>query len=955
MTDGYLLFFPMGNAANAIYLWARCLALSLYLETFLPMIWRSAVIIQATALVIYAVLPHDILGGANWLLLIVTFIILSVYLYQEWQLIRLFWRYVQWPSPAKLRYRIERASGLSGFAYVQDMATDRIDKKDYDDKKNARILRPAEIFLKQRYQKFLQHQRDQTLSIKRRDLHPLTTADAQKKIKEAAPWLTALASQAVVAIIGGLSIFVWSQLWQEPKIGQYWRNVTEDIGLTTPPLAVSAIWIHDPLSGQNINLDTEAGAQAVLRYGSQLHLILNPADGLPVSPELFQEALEEIDLFLQLDSEMDQTSADLLTSALSLVSEGGISLTSEDQQEDTLSSLHLIVQFSEDDFDQMTLAETVQTESDIRHQGDRRYYIQVNSAKKLFSASEQQRWHLTYQFQSDQKETWTLRLKPNQQPQIRFLKPPHIGQNQDLVLTVEIQDDQPLTRLQLTWQDQYARNPAYLSGQLGLVFPEAAIAGKRQDDKQDLFIIQQEFRLSETQMPYAGLSLSFQLHGQDIFGAKVQTAPSLVTFPKRDTSSPLATQLETWRLDWLLGKLDMPELQKDIEIQIWQAQPASQGALAEKLINETIPAPIILGLAFLQNRLADAEGQAVAPLLSQMAISLEMSDADLFKADLEGLMTELSNALKARKSDAYIKNLLAQLKRAMTLYLAQLLHSPAPNDISGSEDISQADLNFDQYGADYEAYQAFLDKILTQIGQLSDLQAYQRAQNLLKILSGFLHKTRAAPAKRQHKQATDQIQKKGMAILHQISFLIKEIKRWDKIFLLGDKQMVKEDVISHYQDLLQDLGHWRTLLWPQEQMPAQKERTPKEILAKFQEGLTYIEASEDQFLKQKTDQALSYQYAALSSFVAILRKLDHGQSGHNLFKTLLSTEGGSTLQTRQKKGGGAGIGSTDPVSLPPQQVKDMYHLLQLIRQKAYDQQIPLDVQDYFRDLLQPAQ
>ena len=199
--------------------------------------------IQAVLLSLYWILPYDILEGVNWLFCLMSLPFLYFYIYWEGQLVSLFWQYAQWPSRTKLHYEIERASGLSGFAYAVPLET------------SAVPLKPTAIFLRQRYQAFLQQQRTEKLCISRKTLYPLVTLTAERKMRDRAGWLNMLACHALVTIMGGLSCLLWIQALQEAGHGDYWHNLGAEIGLIAPPpLIISSLWVRDPFTGESFNL-----------------------------------------------------------------------------------------------------------------------------------------------------------------------------------------------------------------------------------------------------------------------------------------------------------------------------------------------------------------------------------------------------------------------------------------------------------------------------------------------------------------------------------------------------------------------------------------------------------------------------------------------------------------------------------------------------------------------------
>ncbi|MBB3612011.1 TIGR02302 family protein [Rhizobium sp. BK602] len=321
-------------------------------------------------------------------------------------------------------------------------------------------------------------------------------------------------------------------------------------------------------------------------------------------------------------------------------------------------------------------------------------------------------------------KSWTFRVMTDKPPEITFDGIPHAAPSNALEIGFRVKDDYGIEEAHAeivpVGADQQAK-PLY-----GL--PEYRLEISRRDRRNGKGLASHDL----TQDPLAGKRVRITLVARDGAGQTGRSAPYEMILPSRNFSQPLAAAVAEERQVFALDIRKMPEaieLNKSLTI-----RP-----------DETIPDLgdyLLIKSALTRMKLAsgDAALKDTADYLWQIALGME--DAQLTDAEkaLRDAQQKLSDALQRNASDAEIKKLTDELRKAMNAYMKELAermrNMPAQPNQKSANILRQQDLQ----------------RMMDQIENLARSGNRQAAQQMLSELQQMMNSLQAGRPQRGEQQ-----------------------------------------------------------------------------------------------------------------------------------------------------------------------------------------------------------
>ncbi|MGG6894186.1 TIGR02302 family protein [Rhizobium sp. BR 315] len=327
--------------------------------------------------------------------------------------------------------------------------------------------------------------------------------------------------------------------------------------------------------------------------------------------------------------------------------------------------------------------------------------------------------------------SWSFNVIADKPPEIAFDGIPHATASSALELGFRVKDDYGVEEAHaeiVPVVPDVAATPLY-----GL--PEYKLDIPRRDRRNGKGLASRDL----TQDPLAGRRVRITLVAKDGAGQTGRSAPYEMVLPSRNFSQPLAAAVAEERQVFALDTRKMPEaieLNKSLTIRPEEAIPDLGNFLAIK------SALTRMKLANTQASLKDT-----ADYLWQIALGME--DAQLTDAEkaLRDAQQKLSDALQRNASDAEIKKLTDELRKAMNAYMKELAermrNMPAQPNQRSANILRQQDL------------QRMMDQI-ENLARSGDRQAAQQMLSELQQLMNSLQAGKPQPGQQQS-QANDKM------------------------------------------------------------------------------------------------------------------------------------------------------------------------------------------------------
>jgi len=329
-------------------------------------------------------------------------------------------------------------------------------------------------------------------------------------------------------------------------------------------------------------------------------------------------------------------------------------------------------------------------------------------------------------------KSWSFNVVIDKPPEITFDGIPHATASGALELGFKVKDDYGVEEAHaeiVPVESDPAATPLY-----GL--PEYKLEISRRDRRNGKGLASHDL----TQDPLAGKRVRITLVAKDGAGQTGRSAPYEMVLPSRNFSQPLAAAVAEERQVFALDTRKMPEaieLNKSLTIRPEETIPDLGNYLAIKS-------------ALTRMKLASSEASLkdTADYLWQIALGME--DAQLTDAEkaLRDAQQKLSDALQRNASDAEIKKLTDELRKAMNAYMKELAermrNMPAQPNQRSANILRQQDL------------QRMMDQI-ENLARSGDRQAAQQMLSQLQQLMNSLQAGRPQPGQQQQNQANDKM------------------------------------------------------------------------------------------------------------------------------------------------------------------------------------------------------
>ena len=328
--------------------------------------------------------------------------------------------------------------------------------------------------------------------------------------------------------------------------------------------------------------------------------------------------------------------------------------------------------------------------------------------------------------------SWSFNVVVDKPPEIAFDGIPHASASGALELGFRVKDDYGVEEAHaeiVPVESDATATPLY-----GL--PEYKLDVPRRDRRNGKGLASHDL----TQDPLAGKRVRITLVAKDGAGQTGRSAPYEMNLPSRNFSQPLAAAVAEERQVFALDTRKMPEaieLNKSLTIRPEETVPDLGNFLAIK------SALTRMKLAYNQASLKDT-----ADYLWQIALGME--DAQLTDAEkaLRDAQQKLSDALQRNASDAEIKKLTDELRKAMNAYMKELAermrNMPAQPNQRSANILRQQDLQ----------------RMMDQIENLARSGNREAAQQMLSELQQMMNSLQAGkpqPGQQQQGQANDKM------------------------------------------------------------------------------------------------------------------------------------------------------------------------------------------------------
>ncbi len=328
--------------------------------------------------------------------------------------------------------------------------------------------------------------------------------------------------------------------------------------------------------------------------------------------------------------------------------------------------------------------------------------------------------------------SWSFNVVVDKPPEITFDGIPHATTSGALELGFRVKDDYGVEEAYaeiVPVESDPAAKPLY-----GL--PEYKLEIPRRDRRNGKGLASHDL----TQDPLAGKRVRITLVAKDGAGQTGRSAPYEMVLPSRNFSQPLAAAVAEERQVFALDTRKMPEaieLNKSLTIRPEETIPDLGNFLAIKS-----------ALTRMKLASGDTALKDTADYLWQIALGME--DAQLTDAEkaLRDAQQKLSDALQRNASDAEIKKLTDELRKAMNAYMKELAermrNMPAQPNQRSANILRQQDL------------QRMMDQI-ENLARSGNRQAAQQMLSELQQLMNSLQAGKPQPGQQQNQAANDKM------------------------------------------------------------------------------------------------------------------------------------------------------------------------------------------------------
>ncbi|MFC5759156.1 TIGR02302 family protein [Rhizobium sp. GCM10022189] len=411
--------------------------------------------------------------------------------------------------------------------------------------------------------------------------------------------------------------------------------------------------------------------------------------------------------------------------------------------------------------------------------------------------------------------TWNFEVLPDKAPEIAFDGMPRRAVNGALEIGFTVKDDYGVQEAHaeiMPVESDPAATPLYPLPDFRLDIPRRnARDGKGLTSK------------NLTEHPLAGKRVRITLVAKDAAGQTGRSPPYEMVMPSRPFSEPLAAAVAEERQTFALDTRRMPEaiaLNEAVTIRPEETIP-----------NTTHYLLIESALARMKLAKADEQLKDTAQYLWEIALGIEEGDLSLAERRLRDAQQNLADALNRNASDAEIKKLMDELRKAMQDYMNEL-----------AERLQNMPMQPNQNAQNFLRQQD-LQRMMDQIENLARSGNRDAAQQMLSELQRLMNNLQTARPQRgqqqqENSQLTQQMNKLGQ-ILRDQQKLMDETFRLDQQLRdrmqRGDPGM--DDMMPGEDGQQQQQGQQEQGQQPGDQMTAEQLRKALKQLRGQQDAL----------------------------------------------------------------------------------------------------------------------
>ncbi len=411
--------------------------------------------------------------------------------------------------------------------------------------------------------------------------------------------------------------------------------------------------------------------------------------------------------------------------------------------------------------------------------------------------------------------TWNFEVLPDKAPEIAFGGMPRRAVNGALEIGFTVKDDYGVQEAHaeiVPVESDPAATPLYPLPDFRLDIPRRnARDGKGLTSK------------NLTEHPLAGKRVRITLVAKDAAGQTGRSPPYEMVMPSRPFSEPLAAAVAEERQTFALDTRRMPEaiaLNEAVTIRPEETIP-----------NTTHYLLIESALARMKLAKADEQLKDTAQYLWEIALGIEEGDLSLAERRLRDAQQNLADALNRNASDAEIKKLMDELRKAMQDYMNEL-----------AERLQNMPMQPNQNAQNFLRQQD-LQRMMDQIENLARSGNRDAAQQMLSELQRLMNNLQTARPQRgqqqqENSQLTQQMNKLGQ-ILRDQQKLMDETFRLDQQLRdrmqRGDPGM--DDMMPGEDGQQQQQGQQEQGQQPGDQMTAEQLREALKQLRGQQDAL----------------------------------------------------------------------------------------------------------------------
>jgi uncharacterized protein (TIGR02302 family) len=374
---------------------------------------------------------------------------------------------------------------------------------------------------------------------------------------------------------------------------------------------------------------------------------------------------------------------------------------------------------------------------------------------------------LTLDIGGDEVARWTIDLRPDSPPAVRFAAPPTKTDSAVLHVLFGAADDFGIVGMNLVLRRVA---PPEGLGQEGAPLPDGepvvlplAVQGL------DPTAIEGSTYFDLTPHRWAGLPVEGVLTARDALGQTGESERRVFILPERSFDHPIAQAIVAERRELFDENVDRPHVSLGLKLLAMQAH---------EMLGDAV---VTLGLNMAASRLSHDHGPEALPALRQLlwdlALHVEDGELSLAERDLRDVQERLLEALSEGASEEVVERLMDELRAALDRYLAALAKDMQQQLAEGGR-MPEADR--DARMVEHDDLQRMID----QIQDLMESGAKDAARDLLAQLRNMLENLRAGTDGEKNPErgeASEMLRELNDLMNSQQNLMDQTYKRWQEM------------------------------------------------------------------------------------------------------------------------------------------------------------------------------